>query len=329
MSEKLLEIKNLSASFTIDRNPVRVLTDISYDVNKGEILGIVGESGSGKSVTAKWVLQLIPTPPGKVIEGEILYKGQDILKLNRKQMCHLRGAQISMIFQEPMTSLNPVYTCGEQIMEALMLHKKMTKSEARAEAIKMLSLVGIPMPEQRVDAYPHQLSGGMRQRVMIAMAISCNPELLIADEPTTALDPTIQAQVLELIKDLQKKTNMSVMYITHDLGVVAELCDRVVVMYGGMVMEVASVRDLFHNVQHPYTLGLLKAMPVMNKKIERLYNIKGSVPHLRDMPEGCHFCPRCPYATEECEKNIPDMVDVGNGHKVRCFHPQNHHQIAE
>ena len=245
--------------------------------------------------------------------------GEEILSLSERQMQHLRGNKMAMIFQEPMTALNPVYTCGDQIIEAIRKHQKVSKKAAEETALQMLKLVGIPMPERRMKAYPHELSGGMRQRVMIAMALSCKPQLLIADEPTTALDPTIQEQILELIRDLHQKTGMSVMYITHDLGVIAETCHRVVVMYAGMVQEIAEVHDLFHHPLHPYTMGLMKAMPKLGDKKERLYDIKGIVPHITDMPDGCRFAPRCPYATEKCQAKCPDIVDAGDGHMVRCY----------
>ena len=314
----LLEIKQLTSAFLFEGKPVPVVTDVSITVEEGEILGLVGESGSGKSVTAKNVMRLLPTPPASVLSGEILFKGRDILKLSEKEMRSVRGNEISMIFQEPMTSLNPVYTCGNQIMEAVMLHQHVDKKTARAKAEEMLKLVGMSMPEERLKNYPHELSGGMRQRVMIAMALCSNPSLLIADEPTTALDPTIQAQILELIGELQKKLGMSVLYITHDLGVVAELCHRVVVMYAGMVLEVAQTEDLFSKPAHPYTQGLMKAMPRMNSGGERLNSIEGVVPHITEMPKGCHFHPRCPYATELCRQSCPPMTDLGNGHQVRC-----------
>lgn len=314
----LLEIKQLTSAFLFEGKPVPVVTDVSITVEEGEILGLVGESGSGKSVTAKNVMRLLPTPPASVLSGEILFKGRDILKLSEKEMRSVRGNEISMIFQEPMTSLNPVYTCGNQIMEAVMLHQHVDKKTARAKAEEMLKLVGMSMSEERLKNYPHELSGGMRQRVMIAMALCSNPSLLIADEPITALDPTIQAQILELIGELQKKLGMSVLYITHDLGVVAELCHRVVVMYAGMVMEVAQTEDLFSKPAHPYTQGLMKAMPRMNSGGERLNSIEGVVPHITEMPKGCHFHPRCPYATELCRQSCPPMTDLGNGHQVRC-----------
>ncbi len=319
MCEKLLEIKNLTTAFLFNKKPVAVTQDVSFDMMKGEILGIVGESGSGKSVTAKTVMRLIPNPPGSVLGGEIIFDGEKILALSERKMQHIRGNKISMIFQEPMTSLNPVFTCGNQIVEAVMLHQKVSKEQAKKKAIEMLSLVGMSLPEVRIKNYPHELSGGMRQRVMIAMALCCQPQLLIADEPTTALDPTIQAQILELIKQLQRKIGMSVMYITHDMGVIAELCDRVVVMYAGMVMEIAPKRVLFKEPLHPYTLGLLKAIPKVTEKKEILYDIEGMVPHITEMPEGCRFEPRCPYSIDACKKNYPEMKDAGGGHMVRCI----------
>ena len=315
----LLEIENLSTAFLFSGKPVAVTKDVSFSVKRGEILGIVGESGSGKSVTAKTVMRLLPSPPSSVLSGSIRMDGDEILSLSERQMQHLRGNKMAMIFQEPMTALNPVYTCGDQIIEAIRKHQKVSKKAAEETALQMLKLVGIPMPERRMKAYPHELSGGMRQRVMIAMALSCKPQLLIADEPTTALDPTIQEQILELIRDLHQKTGMSVMYITHDLGVIAETCHRVVVMYAGMVQEIAEVHDLFHHPLHPYTMGLMKAMPKLGDKKERLYDIKGIVPHITDMPDGCRFAPRCPYATEKCQAQCPDIVDAVDGHMVRCY----------
>lgn len=322
----ILEIENLSTAFLFSGKPVAVTKDVTFSVKKGEILGIVGESGSGKSVTAKTAMRLLPSPPSSVLAGSIKLDGVDVLSLSERQMQQLRGNQMAMIFQEPMTALNPVYTCGDQIVEAIRKHQKVSKKAAQEIALEMLRLVGIPMPEQRMKAYPHELSGGMRQRVMIAMALSCKPKLLIADEPTTALDPTIQEQILELIRDLHQKTGMSVMYITHDLGVIAETCTRVVVMYAGMVQEIAGVHDLFHNTLHPYTMGLMKAMPKLGDKKHRLYDIKGIVPHITAMPEGCRFAPRCPYATEKCHAQCPEIVDAGDGHMVRCH---NYKEIKE
>lgn len=323
MKENLLEIKNLTSAFLFDGRPVPVVVDVSFTVHAGEIVGVVGESGSGKSVTAKNILRLLPSPPSTVLSGEIILDGENIFKLTEKQMQQVRGNKVSMIFQEPMTSLNPVFTCGNQITEAIILHQKVSKNEARMRALEMLELVGIPMPKERMKAYPHELSGGMRQRVMIAMALCCNPKLLIADEPTTALDPTIQAQLLQLLKEIQKKNRMAIMYITHDLSVVARLCERVVVMYAGMIQEIADVYTLFKKPLHPYTLGLMKAMPKMGEHRRRLYNISGSVPHITQMPNGCRFKPRCPYASEECGLSCPPLTMVDEGHFVRCFHYQD------
>ncbi len=319
----LLEIKNLTSAFLFQGKPVPVISDVSFSMEEGEVLGIVGESGSGKSVTAKNIMRLLPSPPSKVLGGEILLDGDSILELKEKQMRKIRGNKVSMIFQEPMTSLNPVFTCGDQIMEAVLLHQNVSRTEAYQRAVHMLDLVGIPMPEERMKAYPHELSGGMRQRAMIAMALCCTPKLLIADEPTTALDPTIQAQILLLLKEIRQKNNMAILYITHDLSVVARLCDRVVVMYAGMVQEIAPVRELYRNPLHPYTLGLMQAMPRMGNDRKRLYNIPGTVPHITQMPEGCHFAPRCPYATPECRNSCPPMISAQDDHQVRCFHYQN------
>jgi oligopeptide transport system ATP-binding protein len=323
MKEKLLEVKGLKTDFLSEGAPRRIVDEISFYIGKGEVLGVVGESGSGKSVTAKSILRLIPSPPGQIVGGEILFEGKDILKLDIQGLRHIRGNEISMIFQEPMSSLNPVFTCGDQIIEAITLHQKLDKKEARARAIEMLKKVGIQMPEERIDCYPHELSGGMRQRVMIAMALSCTPKLLIADEPTTALDPTIQAQILELIRNVQQELGMSVMYITHDLGVVAETCDRVMVMYAGRIVEKAAVKDLFRRPDHPYTQGLLKAVPRLNaKQHERLYTIEGMVPHFSEMPIGCAFHPRCPYVEKRCIEERPVLFEVADGHQSACWRAQ-------
>ena len=319
MCKNLLEIRHLTSAFLFDGQPVPVITDVSYSLGHGEVLGVVGESGSGKSVTVKNIMRLLPSPPASILGGEIYLDGENMLTKTEKELRRIRGNKVAMIFQEPMTSLNPVYTCGNQIIETITLHQKINKDEAHRHAVEMLDLVGIPMPNERMKSYPHELSGGMRQRVMIAMALCCNPKLLIADEPTTALDPTIQAQILELLKDIRGKIDMSILYITHDLSVVAELCDRVVVMYAGMVQEIADVHTLFHHMLHPYTFGLMKAMPRMGAKHERLYNIPGVVPHITQMPAGCRFAPRCPYATPKCSESCPPITDVGGGHQVRCF----------
>ena len=319
MKEKLIEVKGLKTEFTIEGVPRRIIDDISFEIYRGEVLGVVGESGSGKSVTAKSILRLIPNPPGKIVGGEILFNGKDILKMDLDNLMKIRGNAISMIFQEPMSSLNPVFTCGDQIKEGVRLHQNMDNRAARQKAIDLLKMVGIPMPEQRIDSYPHELSGGMRQRIMIAMALSCSPQLLIADEPTTALDPTIQAQILDLIRKVQKEIGMSVMYITHDLGVVAETCDRVMVMYAGQIVEKADVAELFTKPGHPYTQGLLKAIPRLNTKRERLYVIKGMVPHFADMPVGCSFHPRCPYADDQCVEQKPTLSAIKEGHLAACW----------
>ena len=318
MDDTLIQVKNLQISFKYDGVMTPVIRGVSFDIKRGETLGMVGESGSGKSVTSREIMRLIATPPARIDSGEILFDGRDILKMSDDELRSIRGNRISMIFQEPMTSLNPVYTCGDQIMEVIRLHKGVSKKEARQMAIEMLREVGVQSPESRVDCYPHELSGGMRQRVMIAMALSCSPTLLISDEPTTALDPTIQAQILQLIKDMKKKLNMSVLFITHDLGVVAQNCDRVVVMYAGKIVEVAEVCELFDHPAHPYTQGLIMSIPKMSSDVEELYSIDGSIPSFGSLPGGCTFGPRCPYFTEECTKSEPVLKDIGGGHLCAC-----------
>lgn len=318
MDDTLIQVKNLQISFKYDGVMTPVIRGVSFDIKRGETLGMVGESGSGKSVTSREIMRLIATPPARIDSGEILFEGRDILKMSDDELRSIRGNRISMIFQEPMTSLNPVYTCGDQIMEVILLHKGVSKKEARQMAIEMLREVGVQSPETRVDCYPHELSGGMRQRVMIAMALSCSPTLLISDEPTTALDPTIQAQILQLIKDMKKKLNMSVLFITHDLGVVAQNCDRVVVMYAGKIVEVAEVCELFDHPAHPYTQGLIMSIPKMSSDVEELYSIDGSIPSFGSLPGGCTFGPRCPYFTEECTKSEPVLKDIGGGHLCAC-----------
>ncbi len=314
----LLEVKNLVTEFHMKRGTVKAVNNISYQVDQGEILAIVGESGSGKSVSSLSIMGLIRSP-GEIAAGEIIYNGQDLLKLSQKEMQKIRGDKISMIFQEPMTSLNPVYRVGDQITESILTHMKISKEEAKKRAIKMLEIVGIPSPADRFNDYPHQMSGGMRQRVMIAMAISCDPELLIADEPTTALDVTIQAQILDLLKQMRDKFHMAVLLITHDLGVVAETADRVLVMYCGQVVEEADVKELFQKPLHPYTLGLLKSIPKLeDESKEPLYMIKGMVPNPLHMPPGCPFSDRCDRCMERCRKEMPDLQEI-NGRKVRCF----------
>jgi len=317
-NEALLEVKNLRTYFHTDAGTVKSVDGVSFRVEKGKTLGIVGESGCGKSITSLSVMRLIETPPGKIEGGEILFEGENLLDKTEDEMRQIRGKKIAMIFQEPMTSLNPVYTVGKQIMEALLLHEKISKHEAKARAIEMLKLVRIPLPERRFYEYPHQLSGGMRQRVMIAMALSCNPQLLICDEPTTALDVTIQAQILDLINELKEKTGSSVIMITHDLGVISEVADDVMVMYAGKVVEQATTDEIFEKPLHPYTIGLMACIPKLNQDVETLPTIGGMVPGFDDMPKGCAFCPRCSMAKKICEEKIPELIDV-DGRKVRCF----------
>jgi peptide/nickel transport system ATP-binding protein/oligopeptide transport system ATP-binding protein len=308
----LLAVENLHTVFRTDDGIVRAVNGVSFEVHEGETLGIVGESGCGKSVTAFSIMRLIPSPPGKIAEGTVRFRGQDLLGISENEMRLLRGNQISMIFQEPM------YTVGNQIMEAVRLHQKVGKREARKRAVEMLEHVGIPSPEQRVDEYPHQLSGGMRQRVMIAMALSCRPGVLIADEPTTALDVTIQAQILELLKKLQREMGMAIILITHDLGVIAETADNVAVMYAGRVVEQAPARALFDNPQHPYTIGLLESIPKANERKERLSVIPGTVPPPTAFPKGCAFHPRCPFIVDECRRDLPALESSTGDHLVRC-----------
>jgi peptide/nickel transport system ATP-binding protein len=328
-ADSVIEVKNLTVDFETDKGKIRAVDDISFTVTKGKTLGVVGESGCGKSVTAMSIMQLIPTPPGIYASGEIFFGGENLLGLPGGRMQSIRGNKISMIFQEPMTSLNPVFTVGDQIGEAMATHKRISKKEARAKTIEMLKLVGIPAPEERVDVFPHQLSGGMRQRVMIAMALSCEPDLLIADEPTTALDVTIQAQILALLRQLQERLQMSIVMITHDLGVVAETCDEVQVMYAGRIVEKATVHDLFANPRHPYTLGLLRSIPgwsalhdlkapVGDDGRPRLNTIPGVVPNLLDLPNGCAFQDRCERVTPECRSSEPELIQIENHHDVRC-----------
>ena len=314
----LLSVKNLSTEFPVKKGIVRAVEDVSFDVDQGEILAIVGESGSGKSVTSLSILGLL-AEPGHVAGGSLEFEGKDLATLSEKQYRELRGNDMAMIFQEPMTSLNPVYRVGNQIVEAIRTHEKVSKAEAKDRAVDLLRKVGIPSPEARINDYPHQMSGGMRQRVMIAMALACNPKLLIADEPTTALDVTIQAQILDLLRRLRDDTGMAVLLITHDLGVVSETADRVVVMYCGQVVEEAEVRTLFDHPMHPYTLGLLKSIPRLeDDDSKRLYMIKGMVPNPLEMPPGCHFSDRCDSCMDICRTKVPELVDV-DGHKVRCF----------
>ena len=321
MSEKVLEIKNLETHFFSSRGVAKAVDRVSYHLNKGEILGIVGESGCGKSVTSLSILQLVASPPGKIVGGEIIFDGEDLLKLSPKEMQkRIRGNRISMIFQEPMTSLNPVFRIGQQVNEVLELHHpEMTPEEVKARTLEMLELVGIANKEGVYEMYPHELSGGMRQRVMIAIALACTPELIIADEPTTALDVTIQAQILDLLRDLKDKINSSIMLITHDLGVVANMADYVVVMYAGRVIEKGTADDIFHHPCHPYTIGLMKSKPVVGKKVEELYNIPGSVPNPVDMPNYCYFKDRCEMQCEHCKGQYPPEIKISDTHVVSCY----------
>ena len=301
--EKVLEVKNLKTYFYTDEGVIPAVDGVDFNLERGETLAIVGESGCGKSVTSLSILRLIANPPGRIIDGEILYNGKNLLSLTEKEMRSVRGNDISMIFQEPMTSLNPVFPVGKQIMESLTFHQHMTKEQARERAIEMLRLVEIPNPEKCIHNYPHQLSGGMRQRVMIAMALACNPKILIADEPTT-------------------KTQTSIILITHDLGIVAQIARNVMVMYAGEEVEYADVRTIFKDPRHPYTIGLLKSIPSINEERDTLYTIKGMVPSPRDLPKGCRFAPRCEHACQRCLKERPPIFDVGNGHRVRCWNCQ-------
>ncbi|MFP4661431.1 MAG: ABC transporter ATP-binding protein [Halanaerobiales bacterium] len=322
-------MKNLKTYFYTEGGIAQAVDGVNFEIYRGETLGVVGESGCGKSVTSLSVMRLIPEPPGKIVDGEIIFKGKDLTKLSNAEMRKIRGNEISMIFQEPMTSLNPVFTIGNQISEAIMLHKKVNKKAAMAQSVEMLRKVGIPLPEQRVHEYPHQLSGGMRQRVMIAMALSCNPELLIADEPTTALDVTIQAQILDLMNELKDKFDMSIMMITHDLGVIAEVCDRVAVMYAGKVVEYTDVKTLFKNPRHPYTWGLMNSIPKLDEEVERLTAIPGIVPSALEFPEGCRYNTRCPMAQERCFKEEPELINVEDGHQARCFYTDEIDKLEE
>lgn len=324
MGEKILEVKDLVVEFGTDRGRVTAVKGVDLELYRGKTLGVVGESGSGKSVTALSIMRLIPDPPGRIINGEILFKGKDLLKIPMSEMRNIRGNKIAMIFQEPMTSLNPVFTVGNQIEEVIKLHQKDVSAKDRhMKAIEMLDLVGIPSPERRIKEYPHQLSGGMRQRVMIAMSLACKPDILIADEPTTALDVTIQAQILELMKKLQNELGMGIIMITHDLGVVAETCDDVAVMYCGKIVEKADTLTLFNRPKHPYTKGLMDSIPTFDSTTqnvkERLATIEGMVPSLFDLPPGCSFKDRCFKASEKCN-DTPKLLEEYPGHWISCFH---------
>ena len=322
--ETLVEVRDLCTSFHTDEGVARAVDGVALSIPKGRTLGLVGESGCGKTVTALSIMRLIPTPPGRIERGEVLFEGRDLLKLSEAQMRRIRGNEISMIFQEPMTSLNPVFTCGNQIAEVLRLHQGLSKAEALERTIETLDKVGIPSPEQRVHEYPHQLSGGQKQRVMIAMALACNPKLLIADEPTTALDVTIQAQILDLLRALQAEFHMAILLITHDLGVIAEMAEQVAVMYAGKIAELADVRELFADPKHPYTRGLFGSLPRLGAHAERLNVIPGVVPNPLEFPSGCKFHPRCPHAFDRCSVEEPALRAVGdralrgNGHVAAC-----------
>jgi len=328
--ELLLEVKDLKTYFYTEDGVVKAVDGVSFKLHKGEVLGLVGESGCGKSVTSLSVMRLVDAP-GKNAGGEILFKGESILKKSEEEMRKIRGSEVAMIFQEPMTALNPVYTIGDQVMEAILIHQDVSEEEAKKLTIKMLDIVGIPDSDKRFNEYPHEMSGGMRQRAMIAMAMSCNPDLLISDEATTALDVTIQAQILELMKDLQKKIGMAILFITHDLALVAEMADTVAVAYMGKIVEYSSVRNIFKEPRHPYTYGLLKSIPslLIEKTKQHLPAIEGMIPSPYKMPKGCYFNPRCPFATDICRKQIPELKEIEPGHLVRCFHPVEVTKVAE
>ena len=318
--QPLLEVTGLKTQFFTQDGVVKAVDDVSFYVMPGETLGVVGESGSGKSMTGLSIMRLIPNPPGKIVSGEVVFNGRDILKMSDEQVRSIRGNEIAMIFQDPMTSLNPVLTINRQISESLILHMGMNRDQAKKRAIELLSMVGIPNPESRVNQYPHQFSGGMRQRVMIAMALSCNPRLLIADEPTTALDVTIQAQILDLMRGLQSETGTGVIMITHSMGVVAGMADRVQVMYAGHIVETASTEEIFANPRHPYTVGLMKSIPRLDARTkEKLQPIRGLPPDLIELPDMCPFVPRCNYAREKCEQKNPPLMEVGPAHFSACW----------
>ena len=318
--QPVVDIQHLKTHFYVRGHVAKAVDDVSLSIPAGQTLGLVGESGCGKSVTAHSIIRLIPEPPGKIVSGRIVFEGTDLLQLSEPQMRKIRGNRISMIFQEPMTSLNPVFSVGDQVGESIQIHQKISGREIRDRVIDMFRLVGIPAPEKRMNDYPHQMSGGMRQRVMIAMALACNPRLMIADEPTTALDVTIQAQILELMNNLKSEIGASILFITHDLGVIAEMAQEVAVMYAGKVVEHAPVADLFARPKHPYTVGLLQSIPVLGRRIQgRLNTIKGTVPSLLNLPSGCMFNDRCPDAFPDCRKIEPEMVTVEPHHKARCL----------
>jgi peptide/nickel transport system ATP-binding protein len=316
-TKTLLQIKDLEVQYVVDQDVVRAVNGVSFDIGYGETLGLVGETGAGKTTTALSIIGLIPDPPGKIVNGEVYYAGENILAMSERQLRKIRGGDITMIFQDPMTSLNPLMTVGDQIMEVVRLHDKISKMDATHKAQRMLEFVGIA--GNRYDEYPHQFSGGMKQRVMIAIALACNPKLLIADEPTTALDVTIQAQVLKLMNNLKQEFNTAMLLITHDLGVVAEVCNKVAIMYAGEIMEYGTLEDIFVNPQHPYTKGLFNCIPDLDEEIDRLVVISGLMPDPSDLPGGCKFHPRCQFCTNGCDKINPEVVEVTPGHKVKCL----------
>lgn len=325
MSEPVLQVKGLKTYYYTEEGVVPAVDGLDFEVEPGETFAIVGESGCGKSVTSLSILRLIPSPPGKIIDGEIIYHGQDLVKKSEREMRSIRGNDISMIFQEPMTSLNPVFTVGQQIGESFRFHQQMGKAEMLKKSIEMLRLVGIPEPEHVINDYPNQLSGGMRQRVMIAMALACSPKLIIADEPTTALDVTIQAQILDLLRNLKDRINSSIMFITHDLGVIAEMADYVVVMYAGRIVEQGTAEEIFAHPAHPYTIGLMASKPVVGKQVDKLYSIPGKVPNPINMPNYCYFKDRCEMCVNGCEGAYPHEISLTPTHKVSCYryYPEN------
>lgn len=319
MNQRILEVEDLSVKFFTSEGIVNAVDHVTFSIGKEEVLGLVGESGCGKSVTSLAIMRLLPMPPAKITSGKIIFDGVNLLERPENEMRRIRGNVLSMIFQEPMTSLNPVITVGKQITEAIVVHQNVTKDEAKKKAIEMLKIVGIPNPEKRYNDYPHQMSGGMRQRAMIAMALSCNPKLLIADEPTTALDVTVQAQILDLVTQLKERFGMSVLLITHDLGVISEMCSRVLVMYAGQIVEEAPCIDLFDNPLHPYTIGLLKSIPKLELGKQPLHTIEGNVPNAIELPPGCRFHPRCSEAVPICSQKTPALVTINSSRKIRCF----------
>ena len=315
----ILDVSGLTTRFHTLDGVVHAVNDVSFSLHAGEFLGVVGESGSGKSVTMMSLLRLIPMPPGEIAAGTVMFDDENLLEIDLSRLRKVRGGEIGFIFQDPMTSLNPVFTVGRQIEESLRLHKDMTKKEARAQAVELLTMVGLPDADQRVRAFPHELSGGMRQRVMIAIALACTPKVIIADEPTTALDVTVQAQIIEIVRDLREKLDTAVIWITHDLGVIAGLADRVLVMYAGQIVEEAMVKDLYGNPEHPYTQGLLKSLPRLDQKGQELHSIDGQPPSMYSDPSGCSFAPRCPFVHDRCLKEVPVLVEAGIDHRVACW----------